>query len=181
VGKRAKTVRWILAGASLAATLCCSATTRASPTYPGLIPGDVKALTGTDMPCTPPCTLCHRDLQGGRGTVVQPFGRSMIARGLTYQDPESLARALGELHANSVDSDGDGVPDITETSLGNDPNAVAGSSLCTQTPAYGCGAHVARQRPRDLSAAAVLGLGVLALCLAIRRNRGGALEDRRTP
>lgn len=162
--------RWLARGATLAIAVFWSASGYASPTYPGLIKDDIKALTGLDMPCTPPCTLCHRDLQGGRGTVSQPFGLSMMANGLTYADPPSLASALAALRAKAIDSDGDGAVDVDELSQGNDPDVPGPGQLCLELPRYGCGAHVAPARPVDrLGPAAVVGF--LAALSALRRRR----------
>jgi hypothetical protein len=142
---------------TLAAGLLLPQAADASPTYPGLVRDDVKTLTGIDMPCTPPCTLCHRDSQGGRGSVIKPFGTSMMKNGLTYQDPASVAAALGALKANAVDSDADGVADVDELSLGHDPDVAGAGDLCPAAPRYGCGARVARAEPDDRGVLAMLG------------------------
>jgi hypothetical protein len=158
---------------TLAAGLLLPHAADASPAYPGVVRDDIKALTGLDMPCTPPCTLCHRDFQGGRGSVIKPFGTSMMKNGLTYQDPASVAAALGALKANAVDSDGDGVADIDELGVGRDPDVAGNGDLCPAAPRYGCGARVARAEPDNRGALAMVGalIAVAASVRLIRRRR----------
>ena len=60
---------------------------QASPTYPGQLQKDLG------MPCAPPCTLCHRDQNGGLCTVDKPFGLSMYGAGLRGQSPDGLRAA----------------------------------------------------------------------------------------
>jgi hypothetical protein len=167
-------VRW----AALGAALLWTASGQASPMYPGALKDDIKALTGLDMPCTPPCTLCHADLQGGRGTVIKPFGVSMMNNGLTYQDTASLARALTAVKAKAVDSDGDGVADIDEISVGHDPDVNGDGQLCGAAPQYGCGARIARARPSDRSwltgAIALLVLTWVRATIRVRLARRGS-------
>ena len=137
---------------------------RASSDYPGIVQQHLS------MPCTPQCTICHRDLLGGRGTVVKPFGISMLEAGLTFSTPDSVDPALDDLDMRMVDSDNDGVPDITELRQGDDPNAAGQDSLCGQTgPRYGCGAHIAPE-PEPRSAAWAVALAAV-FGLAARRRR----------
>jgi hypothetical protein len=46
-------------------SLAASAPAAASPTFPEAI------RDALDLPCRPECTICHRDQDGGYGTVVQ--------------------------------------------------------------------------------------------------------------
>jgi MYXO-CTERM domain-containing protein len=135
----------------------------ASPAYPEALQSD------TGAPCAPPCTVCHRDANGGFGTVVTPFGKAMIAAGLVAADTDSLKAALKDLQTNQTDSDGDGTPDVEELSAGTDPNVAGGQPFCG--PTYGCGAHVEPGGHADGWAAlvALIALGMLAL--GTRRNR----------
>ena len=150
----------------------------ASPTYPAAIKNDLKTLNAADMPCVPPCTICHRDTMGGRGTVIKPFGLSMIANGLAFQDTDALARALAASKANGVDSDGDGVSDVDELSAGHDPNVSGAAPLCTSTPRYGCGASIAPARP---GAAGAFLFALLALLAARLSPRVNTRTRRKTP
>jgi len=77
----------------------------------------------------PPCTICHRDLNGGTGTVTKPFGKTMQGFGLHSGDPASLAAAIQKSEQARADSDGDGVPDITELKNGKDPNDASDEPL----------------------------------------------------
>jgi hypothetical protein len=109
---------------------------RASMPYPGLIQ------TQLALNYTPDCTICHRDDNGGIGTVVQPFGRALMMLGLRAEDPASLTSALEEAEAEGLDSGGDGVPDIEELKADMSPNAGGGGR---PAPQYGC--EAARSTP----------------------------------
>jgi hypothetical protein len=166
--------RWSFGGFAIGAVLVLAAPVQASPTYPGVLKDDLKSLTGRDMPCTPPCTICHRDSNGGRGTVVKPFGLSMMNNGLAYRDEPSLARALAALKAQATDSDHDGSIDVDEISLGHDPNVPGDGQLCVAGPRYGCGASVARSGPSGgswLVGAAALLCAMTALMVRRRALR----------
>lgn len=145
-----------------------SGAAHASPTYPGALQ------TELEMACAPPCTICHRDLAGGFGTVEKPFGRAMLAAGLPAASPDRLADALADLRAEGKDSDGDGDPDVEELESGADPNG--DGVLCG--PTYGCGARVAPAEGSFegiLASAAVL----LALAAGARTSRSSRTEPRR--
>jgi hypothetical protein len=154
-------------GAALALT---SAIAGASPSYPVLIQQDLGGST-----CAPACTVCHRDNSGGVGTVVTPFGRSMMGLGLVAESPASLKSALEKEEASQTDSNGDGVSDIDALMACEDPNQVlvgdgggggnggnASSAAAFQdqdpTPEYGCALGRA---PRGNGAAWAVVMGAL--------------------
>ena len=134
-----------------------------SPAYPEAVQG------ATGAPCPPPCTLCHRDTNGGFGTVVTLFGKAMTDAGLVAADEGSLESALKQLETNQVDSDGDGTPDVAEIGAGTDPNAEGDGSFCG--PTYGCGAHVEPAGRADGWAALVTLLSLASIALGVRRRR----------
>lgn len=124
----------------------------ASESYPGVMQEEL------DMPCAPPCTVCHQSNQGGVGTIKpDSFGAAVLDRGLRFRDdaciPEVLAAvesgAMGNAcegmldtsSGTAVDSDQDGTSDVQELREGTDPNGSANASLCALT--YGCGARIA--------------------------------------
>lgn len=91
-----------------------------------------------NLPCTPPCTICHLTNQGGVGTATMDFGMAAKQNGLVPQDVGSLQNALDAMDAAGVDSDGDGTPDIQELEQGTDPNP-GGQAFCqVAQPVYGC-------------------------------------------
>lgn len=119
------------------------------------------------MPCVPQCTLCHRDANGGRGTVVTPFGFTMMDQGLRGKNPGRVPIALEDVRQGQYDSDGDGVGDVQELQAGASPNQPGDGLLCVQ---YGCGASIVSE-PKSHWA---LGLGFACLLgLALRRFRLG--------
>jgi hypothetical protein len=133
----------------------------ATPEFPGTI-ADTLA-----MPCTPACTLCHETNAGGAGTVTQPFGEAMVARGLIPSDDASLADALAAMEADAVDSDGDGVTDVDALRDGANPNP-GGADFCSvPPPQYGC---VATLQAGD-GRAGWMAPAVGAIVLASRRRR----------
>lgn len=133
------------------------------------------------MQCAPPCTICHRTLEGGAGTTDKNFAAAMVTAsdaatpgtdGLVAGQPATVALAVAAVEKAGTDSDGDGRGDIAELSAGSDPN-VAGDGatdalLCG--PTYGCGARVASRPPVDGSALAVALLVAGFLGLRARRR-----------
>lgn len=105
------------------------------------------------MPCAPQCTVCHRDNNGGIGTLIA-FGEAIGGTdSIDIDDPDSLKPALEELAASSEDTDGDGIIDVAELADGQNPNIKGDSSLCG--PTYGCGATIAKSERTDWLAATV--------------------------
>lgn len=138
----------------------------AHPSFPSAIQSELS------MPCTPACTICHKDNLGGFGTISEPFGKAMQAAGLTFVE-SSLSPALRKLESAGTDSDGDGTGDVLELREGKDPNGAV--DLCGQAALaarYGCGAHIARAPSTcaDLGSAATALLVALSLCVSYRRS-----------
>ena len=135
------------------------------PARAGATPGFVSQIKSElNAPTVPSCALCHATTAGG-GPVTQPFGKSMLARGLRGGNAASLTTALQALAAEGTDSDGDGVGDIEELSMGLDPNFAGDAG--TEPPVFGC-AQVAPGTPEPTSAAIALGC---ALALLVHRRR----------
>jgi hypothetical protein len=86
-------------------------------------PDDLKARFNIATDASQMCTYCHANLNGGRETVSQPFGRTLMKHGLTKNDREGLVRILTAMEASGDDdSDEDLVGDIAELRAGTDPN-----------------------------------------------------------
>jgi len=155
-----------LAGWCLAATIASyGATGSAHSTFPTLIQNEL------DMPCTPACTICHKDTLGGFGTVTMAFGKSAQAAGLRFTEP-SVLPALTKLEADGTDSDGDGIGDIAELRQGQDPNGSV--DLCSQAALaarYGCGAHIAPSPAHGRDSGALLGALLTSLVLGASLHR----------
>jgi len=156
----------IAAGLLLVAAVTASSAALASETYPE------RLQSALDMPCTPPCTVCHRDSNGGMGTATQPFGAAMTNAELTLKAPDGIPLALAVLASKSIDSDGDGVTDTEELREGSNPNAAGESVLCAT---YGCGAHIVPEAPSRSASkgpGAWFLLALATLAVAFRRRRG---------
>jgi hypothetical protein len=151
-----------LAAALGGAVLLAPARAAATSSFPSDIKSELNA------PSVPSCALCHATAAGG-GPVTQPFGQSMMARGLRGGNKSSLSTALQALEAEGTDSDGDGLGDVEELRMGLDPNfdGDAGSV----PPQFGCGARVAPRAPNDWWSM-VAGC-LMAVALAMRRRRNG--------
>ncbi len=147
-----------------AALMVYGQTSHAHSTFPTLIQSDLN------MPCTPSCTICHKDNLGGFGTVTEPFGKAMQADGLFFVEA-SLSPALDKLEQAGTDSDGDGIGDIVELRAGQDPNGSL--DLCSQAALaarYGCGAHIAPSPNKDSGALLAALLTSLVLGAGLHRS-----------
>lgn len=138
----------------------------ASPTYPPTIEAELM------LERAPDCTLCHRDDNGGIGTVVRPFGRTMLGHfQLTGGNNTGLLKAaLAGDDAEHLDSDGDGVPDIDELRMGTDPNVGASGTeapLDVPLPETGCALAARVQASRY----AWLGFLLVGFAAWVRRSR----------
>jgi hypothetical protein len=116
----------LLLGAPLAA--------RATPDFPDAIARDLQ------LSAPPACTICHATDQGGAGTVVKPFGKYMVSRGLVPFDESSLATALAAAAGEHHDSNGDGISDIDALKQGLDPNGSPSPGVLVEDPQFGCDA-----------------------------------------
>jgi len=83
------------------------------------------------------CTLCHETPRGGPKSVKQPFGITLMNRGLVAYDINGLVRILTEMEAIEPDSDGDLVGDISELKRGTDPNVNDITGEAAELPRYG--------------------------------------------
>lgn len=131
-----------------------------------------------DMPCPPPCTLCHTTQLGGSGTAVKQFAIVLRNTGIMATPPvlvqagdaAGVGAALKIAEATGMDSDGDMVPDTEELKDGRDPNTPGGDArICG--PSYGCGARLAAP-PASQTGALIVAGGVAALvAFGLRRRR----------
>jgi hypothetical protein len=103
---------------------------QATPNFPAAIARDLQ------LSSPPPCTICHATNEGGTGTVVKPFGKYMISRGLVPFDESSLANALAAAEAERHDSNGDGITDVDALRRGLDPNG-SGQAPLVEDPQFG--------------------------------------------
>jgi hypothetical protein len=145
---------------------------RATSDFPNAIQSDLNATQA------PQCLVCHVG-QTGMGTVQTPFGLAMRQRGLEAGDEESLRAALSKMEADKVDSDGDGVLDVDELRVGDNPNVAGGTS--GEPPSYGCQigtAHGGQTSPLDppwrrTGPLIAGGLAAALMGLRLRRRTGG--------
>jgi hypothetical protein len=153
----------LLFGIALIAVLALPDEARASATYPAAL------AAAANMPCVPPCTICHANNSGGIGTAIKPFATSMKGAGLMPKDDSLIPPALDNLKSQKIDSDGDGVIDVEELAAGDDPNTKGAGNICGG-PTYGCGARIEPRGELD-GGAAVLALATAAALLALGRRR----------
>ena len=139
------------------AFLLAAGPVHASASYPA----EIQKQLGLSY--TPSCALCHANGVTGLGTATTKFATSMKARGLVANDLTSLDTALAALEAEGTDSDGDGVPDITELKNGTNPN---GGGV---PPTYGCFSVTGQGLA---GSPAALWLLALAAALGLRRRPG---------
>jgi hypothetical protein len=164
-----------------AITLACAAflssgSAWARAEFPGVVQETLK------MECAPPCTICHTSPNGGGDTLEQPFyvDLSQVDPSITEETLPDLLKALGDVPCpvatnpacasgmcGPCDADGNGKSDIEDLESGVNPNT--GTELAC--PRYGCGAHVAPERPaRRLDGTATL-LLLGAIGMSARRAR----------
>jgi hypothetical protein len=130
------------------------------------------------MPCKPHCTICHNTDEGGAGTTKDnSLGKEWPKMfGLDGFDDTSIDEQLIQGIASAgldADVDHDGVSDLDELKLGNDPDnpSPTAPSICVAASIeYGC-VRVARQGPVDSVATAAFALLALIGVSALRRRR----------
>ena len=153
--------------AAAAVFLFGSAPAFASAAFPLVIQSELKLANA------PPCTLCHRNDQGGVGTVIRPFGRTMMTQfGLSSGNVAALRAAISGSDAAKLDSDGDGVSDIDELRVGTDPNVgVSGMESAPEVPLPQTGCAVNASLPNSPASGVAALVVLIGLSLHYRRSR----------
>ena len=145
---------------------------RASADYPAALAAAIAKQLPTAVRCVPLCTACHLTTIGGPG-MLNVFGVNMEdLGGLIPGDASLVDGAFAKLVAADPDSDGDGVHDVEEITVGDSPSVAgpAGAALFCPDIKYGCGAHIATPPPIDNVSLLPAGLVVLGLVMARRRR-----------
>lgn len=180
----------VVATFAAAAVLSTASLASGSPAFPSTLRDTF------DLPCAPPCTICHDSLQGGFGTIATEFGRNMqladlipgrsdsveqavlklqdpVANGFVDGDgtPLCVVPAVGSTVTSSgeCDSDGDSVGDLTELMMGTDPGEADSGNICGDGPTFGCGARIEPRSDLDQSGAIFAILAALGLLITRRR------------
>ena len=158
-------VRHAAAVGFAAALTFAAGAVRASPTFPAYLQEKLN------MPCTPQCVLCHRTEAGGRTTATKPFGSTVVQYGASAGDTNSLGTAIDQIERQgTVDSDGDGMLDITELREGSDPDVKGAGHLCG--PEYGCACGTPRSSTDSLAALLAAAVATSLVWNARRRGAG---------
>jgi len=155
-------------------SLLASSPAPASITYPPAIQGELM------LAKAPECTLCHRNDVGGAGTVVRPFGRTLMTQfGLVGgANNGALRSAISGSDSAAFDSDGDGASDIDELRVNTDPNVgVSGVATAPDVPLPQTGCALGSRLPERGSPTVAL---LLATAGAICRLRRRATRSSRT-
>jgi hypothetical protein len=162
---------------ALAVTLALVERAHADPTFPYFF-------EQAGLP-EPPCTICHRSNEGGKGTVVKPFGVTMQRLGLTKDATSGdVAAAIHESETRNLDTDFDGVGDIAELREGGDPNTNPDGGPSNELtglplPQTGCTVAIRSASRSSDDAGVAIALGHLALLAGFfSRNRRGASDSR---
>ena len=116
----------------LAAVFVVPLAARATPNFPAAIARDLQ------LSAPPACTVCHATNAGGAGTVVKPFGKYLVSRGLAPFDENSLSGALAAAAGERHDTDGDGILDVDALKQGLDPNGTSSHGPAIEDPTFGC-------------------------------------------
>ena len=116
----------------LAAVFIAPLAARATPNFPAAVARDLQ------LSAPPACTVCHATNAGGAGTVVKPFGKYLVSRGLVPFDENSLSGALAAAAGERHDTDGDGILDVDALKQGLDPNGTSSHGPAIGDPTFGC-------------------------------------------
>jgi hypothetical protein len=137
---------------------------RATPNFPAAIARDLQ------LSSPPACTICHATNAGGSGTVVKPFGKYLVSRGLAPFDEGSLAGALAAAAGEHHDTDGDGILDVDALKQGLDPNGSSTPATTLEDPSFGCASTRGGGGTSTLLLALVVLLRLAAAKLCRRRG-----------
>ncbi|HKY36996.1 MAG TPA: thrombospondin type 3 repeat-containing protein [Polyangiaceae bacterium] len=145
-------------------------------------PATIRSTLGLDQ--FPPCTICHSEAVGAKGTATKPLARTLSQLGVTgTSGPGAFKDALGRMETCGIDSDGDGVSDVDELVAGADPNDGNGSptSMCSDEvivdttnvplPQHGCSLAASRRTIIGGTVALYFSSGLAMVALLWRRAR----------
>ncbi|RPH70375.1 MAG: hypothetical protein EHM78_11680 [Myxococcaceae bacterium] len=137
---------------------------RATPNFPAAMARDLQ------LSAPPACTVCHATNAGGTGTVVKPFGKYLLSRGLAPFDEGSLAGALAAAGGERHDTDGDGILDVDALKQELDPNGSSAPTTGLEDPTFGCASTRGGEPTTTLLLALVVLLRLAAGHLSRRRG-----------
>ena len=146
---------------------------RATPNFPAAIARDLQ------LSAPPPCTICHATNAGGAGTVVKPFGKYLVSRGLVPFDEGSLAGALAAAAGERHDTDGDGILDVDALKQGLDPNGSSTPGTGLEDPSFGCASTRGGGGTSTMLMALVVLLRLAAAQMCRRRGLERSTNDRK--
>jgi hypothetical protein len=157
----------------LAVAVATPIAARATPDFPAAMARDLQ------LPASPPCTVCHATNAGGAGTVVKPFGKYLLSRGLAPFDEGSLAGALAAAAGERHDTDGDRILDVDALKQGLDPNGDSTAPAGLEDPSFGCSSTGRGGAESTVLLALVVALRLAAAGMC--RRRGEERRETRFP
>ena len=167
--------------------LLVAGSARADPSFPQEI------VNHFNIKCTPygtgqwdpaGCPICHRNDGGNCGTIINPFGKWVMAQGISCAHGNTVASALDPVletaKSMNIDTNCDGVPDVmqleqcewqalSQDQCGADAGAEGGITTdLTENVIYGCSVSPTPTVPGVVAFA----VGASLVMMVVRRRRG---------
>jgi len=146
----------------LLAALSVPGVARAEPPFPEAIQ------QAAGLECTPQCTLCHTDPNGGPNWANKKVGIAIGTNGVHKgSSGDDVKKAYAAIEAKAKMGDPAAALVVNSLTASKDPDT--GEAICQIT--YGCGAHVAKTTPRDDWSGLLFVAGAMLFGAILRRGK----------